>query len=237
MKKKMMIFLCLAVMAGSIAACGGREDSTTQNKEQKEENKETGEEKNAESELDIPEGLNYLYIDPDFGYSMYIQEDYKSQIGWGYVAYVGDGSDTIYASGIYITKYAGDVGDDEQKEIIDMNKYTDSTDIFELLLPNLKIEYLQLEIGYELEDYSVDIVETKVIAGVEMTKFEGKLDVVADPGKEWERRHTYPIVAYGIKTKKTPVLVCFVDRSKDSIYHEYWVDKIDDVVSTFREGE
>lgn len=237
MKKKIILFLCMAVMTAGIAACGRREDNTMQNKGQEEEYKETSEEKHDESKADIPEGLNYLYTDPDFGYSMYIQQDYSEQLGWGYVAYTGDGSDKIYASSIYITEYAGDVGDDEQKEIIDMSKYNDSSDIFELLLPNLKIEYLKFAIGYELENYSVDTGETKEIAGVEMTKFEGKLDVVADPGEEWERKHTYPIVAYGIKTKKTPVLICCVDRSKDSSRHEYWVDKIDDIVSTFKDGE
>lgn len=175
------------------------------------------------------------FTDYDYGFKMYVT-GFHRDAGYG-DAYLE--RDTWASELIYITKYAGDVGDEGQKERIDMSQYKDSTDIFDLLIGNI---YDDIWDYYDIEivNYEVDILETKEIHGYEMTKFEGKLDTLRDRGTNWESKKTYPIVAYGIKANTVPILVCCIDQTdqiNDSSRHEYWVDKIDDIVSTFREGE
>ncbi len=138
-----------------------------------------------------------------------------------------------YSEVIYVTQYSGEVGDEEQLERIDMSQYNDSTNIFELLIGNIDHE-LYGGMGESLVDYSVEIIDTKETNGVEMTKFEGEIKTYY---KYTQKEYIYPVVAYGIKSNKTPILVCCIDRTKDSSRHEYWVEKIDDVVSTFKDGE
>lgn len=238
MKKKMMIFLCLAVMAGSIAACGS-ETGNRSDKEKPGTEVSRGETDNSEKEAENssakvtpPEGLGMPFTDNDYGFKMYVTGfQQAAKHGAAYLE-----RDLWASELIYITKYAGDVGDEGQKERIDMSQYEDSTDIFDLLIDNIHYDIYD---GYnkEVVNYEVDILETKEINGYEMTKFEGKLYTVTDRGKNWEYEAAYPIVAYGIKADTVPILVCCIDQTKDSSRHEYWVDKIDDIVSTFREGE
>lgn len=178
-------------------------------------------------EREIPEGLDKLYKDIDFGFELYITGHDDSPV-------VGNGLfyEEPHASCemIAITKYAGDVGDHEQKERIDMSRYKDSTDIFDLLIANISEEYFY----GGLDVYDMPAIETKVINGYEMTKFEGTVTFYADG---YEGGEVCPAVAYGIKAKSTPVLVCCVDRSDNKDRHAYWVNKIDDVVSTFKEND
>lgn len=237
MKKKMMIFLCLAVMAGSIAACGS-ETGNRSDKEKPGTEVSRGETDNSEKEAENssakitpPEGLGMPFTDYDYGFKMYVT-GFAKDAGYGAAYYEIDRYDTEL---IYITKYSGEV-DEEQKERIDMSQYEDSTDIFDLLIDNIYYDYYK-SYPTEIVNYEVDIIETKEINGYEMTKFEGKLDTVSYPGKKWEYKKTYPIVAYGIKANTVPILVCCIDQTEDSSRHEYWVDKIDDIVSTFREEE
>lgn len=238
--KKMIIFLCVAVMTGSMAACGGQTGNTSDKEKQGTENvmlesdNSEKEEENSNSEIKHPEGIDRLFTDKDYGFEMYVAGVPRAA-GYG-AAYLELNS--WDSELIYITKYAGDVGDEEQKERIDMSQYEDSTDIFDLLIDNLNYDFYDW-IPMEIVNYEADIIETKEINGYEMTKFEGKLDTVSDPGKEWEVQYTYPIVAYGIKGDKVPILVCCIDQTlyQEDSNHEYWVEKIDDIVSTFQETE
>lgn len=90
-------------------------------------------------EREIPEGLDKLYKDIDFGFELYITgHDDSPVVGNGLFYEVPHNS---CSEMIAITKYAGDVEDHEQKERIDMSRYKDSTDIFELLFVNISEEY------------------------------------------------------------------------------------------------
>lgn len=179
-------------------------------------------------EREIPEGLDKLYKDIDFGFELYITgHDDSPVVGNGLFYEVPHNS---CSEMIAITKYAGDVGDDEQKKRIDMSRYKDSTDIFDLLIANISEEYFY----GGLDVYDMPAIETKVINGYEMTKFEGTVTFYADEEQDGE---VCPAVAYGIKAKSTPVLVCCVDCSDNKDRHAYWVNKIDDVVSTFKEND
>ncbi len=244
MKYKLAILLSGLLLIGNLCACGestsvGENDSeksvsqTVENekKEDFEEEKKSDE----SSELSYPEDLAYRYTENRFGYSINLLNDYNTEAGYGYTSYEAiDGKlNRVTSEVIYITQYSGEVGDEEQLERIDMSKYEDSTDIFDLLIWNIDHE-LYAGMGENLVDYSVETVETKEINGVEMTKFEGEIKTYY---VDMDQEYTYPIVAYGIKSSKTPILVSCIDRTEDFSRHEIWVDKIDAVVSTFQDAE
>ncbi len=205
---KFLMGLCTALSEGLQKACESNENN--ENKVRK-----------------IPEGLDKLYKDIDFGFELYITGHDDSKV-------VGNGlfyeEPHAECEMIAITKYAGDVGDAEQKARIDMSRYKDSTDIFDLLIANISEEYFY----GGLDAWDMPVIETKMINGYEMTKFEGTVTFDADDD---EYRKVYQAVAYGIKAKSTPVLVCCVDQSENKDRHAYWVNKIDDVVSTFKEND
>ena len=165
---------------------------------------------------------------------MWLLPYYNEDLGCGHASYeaVNGELDPIYCEAIYITQYSGEVGDDVQKDLIDMTQYTDSTDIFDVLIKNIDHEFFGATV-WSLVEYSVEVVETKEVNGLEMTKFEGT--ITADHRYEDDNR-TFPVVAYGIKAKDTPVLVMCIDKTKDQSRHEIWVDKIDILVDTFRDG-
>lgn len=200
---------------------------TASGKPETEESTEKERETSENPDSTIPEGLDKLYKDIDFGFELYITgHDDSPVVGNGLFYEEPHSSCEMIA----ITKYAGDVGDDEQKERIDMSQYEDSTDIFDLLIANISEEYFY----GGLDVYDMPAIETKVINGYEMTKFEGTVTFYADEEQDgW----VFQAVAYGIKAKSTPVLVCCVDCSEAKDRHAYWVNKIDDVVSTFKEND
>ena len=245
MKKKVIVLLSAIMLIGNLCACGDSAPAsesgnatvaeTGDNEGSKDdENKEESQSSKAE-EKGYPEGLAHVYKEDCFGYSINLPSDYNETSGYGYVsheAYNGELSLTR-SEAVYITQYSGEVGDEEQLERIDMSQYEDSTDIFDLLIGNIDDELFSSSY-YSLVNTNVEIVETKEINGVEMTKFEGTLTAYHE---YVQQECTYPIVAYGIKSSKTPILVSCIDRTEDSSRHEIWVDKIDDVVSTFKDGE
>ncbi len=239
MKYKLGILLSGLLLIGNLCACGesasvdGSNSETSVKQTVENEKKEESEEEkkfDESSDLSYPEDLAYLYTEDCFGYSIRLLPYYNIAMGYGYVSYEGEMN---CSEVIYVTQYSGEVGNEEQLERIDMSKYGDSTDIFDLLIWNIDHE-LYAGMGENLIDYTVEIVETKEINGVEMTKFEGEIKTYF---KYTDEELTYPIVAYGIKSSKTPILVSCIDRTEDSSSHEIWVDKIDDVVSTFKDGE
>lgn len=261
MKKKLVVLLC-NIMVLAMVGCGsegvegsagatGVTDSLVQenvgdgeNSVSKEENqdndRETDTSENLTSEAEeVPEGLSFYYEEDVFGYSVYLPNAYNQTEGYGYASYVpkinyeGE-TDISDCERIYITQYSGDVGDDRQKERIDMTQYEDSTDIFDLLISNIEIE-LWAGLGYLLEDYSVEILETKEINGIEMTKFQGVLNVGYDLSPDW--KWTWNITAWGIKAEGTPVLICAIDQTEEQSEHEYWAEKIDEIAATFRNAE
>ncbi len=244
MKCKLAILLSGLMLIGNLCACGesasvGESNSDTDVKQTVENEKDADLEKDTKSEevseLNYPEDLAYRYTENRFGYSINLLNDYNTEEGYGFASYEAvDGKlDRPRSEVIYITQYSGEVGDEEQLERIDMSQYEDSTDIFDLLIGNIDHE-LYAASGYSLVGSDVSIVETKDVNGIEMTKFEGTITAYQ---KDVQQEFSFPIVAYGIKSSKTPILVSCIDRTKDSSRHEYWVDKIDDVVSTFKDGE
>ncbi len=238
MKRKIIGLLGTLLFIGNLCACGDGKNVNESNNSAVfvEESTEQAKEKNVKVEESVdnqtvtPEGLEYVYIEDCFGYSINVMPNYNTAMGYGFVSYEGDMSRSEV---IYITQYSGEVGDEEQLERIDMSQYEDSTDIFDLLIGNIDHE-LYAASGYSLVGSDVSIVETKDVNGIEMTKFEGTITAYQ---KDVQQEFSFPIVAYGIKSSKTPILVSCIDRTKDSSRHEIWVDKIDDVVSTFKDGE
>lgn len=266
MKKKIMIFLCLAVMAGSIAACAERE-TASDGKEQIGQSSEG----TAEEEADeYPKDRFHEYIDPDYGFKVYLplrwdrdhyswktgnKEPYSPHAAFWSTEYGNKLKETYY---LMITKYSGDVGDEEQKERIDMSQYKDSKDILDLLIGNFASEkcYYEEEIDESkkdycrIVDYDVEILETKEINGCEATKFEGTLTYEYKFSYS-EDLDTYTIcyVAYGIKTKQTPVLLLLThylsldylaEDQVEAVIEAYKAgqrDYLDEIVASFREGE
>lgn len=237
MKKKLAVLMGVVSLAASLCACGEKtlpQENTTESVENVvNEVKESEDTEEVFAGIDSTEDLadlTYRYTENRFGYSINILPYYHTEAGYGYVSYEGDMS---FSEVIYITQYSGEVGDQEQSERIDMSEYEDSTDIFDLLIGNIDLELFGGR-GFSLVDYDVEAIETQEINGVEMTKFEGTLTAYY---KYVDENYTYPIVAYGIKSAKTPILVCCIDRTKDRSSHETWVDKIDVMISTFQDGE
>lgn len=256
-KKKIVVLLCCFMVTAMLVACGnaGADVGVTassdadvmQESTSREEAASTEEEEQAVLSDDrwayaqvaeAPEGLNDYYVEDKFGYSVYLPKAFNQTEGYGYSAHVPkinstEQTDISDCEVIYVTQYSGEVGDDEQKERIDMSQYEDSTDIFDLLIGNIEHE-LWAGLGFLLEDYSVEILETKEINGIEMTKYQGVLNVGYDLSEDW--KWTYHITAWGIKAEGTPVLICAVDTTEEQSEHEYWAEKIDDIVETFRNG-
>lgn len=241
MKKKMVSTLLTLSMALGLIACGkensinnGNSNDTSVVVENEVDATEAAVEEQGDSlNIQAADWLDFPYKDKYFGFSMMLPSDACRDAGYGYQCWInGDNKGEI----VYITKYSGEVGDDFQKENIDMSTYSSTENIFDLLAANFEHESV---IGgdYKLVDYNVETLETTTINGLEMTKFQGELDVVND--YIGETYYTFPIVAYGINTEKTPVLVCCIDRSSTDSdgesTHEEWITKIDDIVATFEE--
>ncbi len=150
--------------------------------------------------------------------------------GYGYRSYERvNGKLVMGLSGeLFDTQYSGDVGAEDHLELCDISKYEDSTDIFDLLVPLLGTEALSSEVT----DYTFEVLETKEINGFEMTKFKGEI-TIGDCTIDSVRN--YPVVAYGVKGTKTPVLICFYDKTPDKISIDEWMEKIDYVASTYKE--
>lgn len=198
MKKKGLLGLCLALATGCLAACGDEEGK-------------------------IPEGLDLLYKDIDYGFELYITGHADSGVVGNGLFYEEPRNSTCEM--IAITKYTAE---NEQAKLIETSSYENSSDIFDMLIGNISEEYFY----GGMDVYDMSAIETKTINGYEMTKFEGTVTFYADSDDGGE---VCKAVAYGIKANSTPVLVCCVDRSEEQNRHSYWVNRIDDIVSTFKE--
>ncbi|HIW81417.1 MAG TPA: hypothetical protein H9742_07865 [Candidatus Acetatifactor stercoripullorum] len=235
MKKKGLLLLGMMLLAGSLSACQGTEEgqaSAVQGGNAVTAETDVQVSGEAEEEADYPEGLDYLYTENHFGYSLRLPGRENSTVGYGHVAkeqYEG-GFRSAACLNVFVTQYSGDVGAEEEKELIDMSQYHSSADIFQVLSPLIQHQFFS---GLSVKEisYDVDILETTTINGFEMTKFEGEMDYVDAWGEI-----TYPIVAYGIAGTETPVLVCCIDETEERSRHADWVDKIDEVVSTYTEN-
>ena len=247
MKKKIVLGMGMLFLLASLTACGktgdGKESSAASNsasnvektkEEKSQEKKEDKKEDNEYSALaeKYAETLTFEYIENNFNYSIMMMDYRHGTKGYGYRSYERvDGKLERGESGeLFVTQYSGDVGADKHIELCDISKYEDSTDIFDLLVPLLGTEALS---GGEVVDYTYEIVDTKEINGFEMTKFSGEINLYFKELIDKER--TYPVVAYGVKGTKTPVLICFYDRTKDQSSIEEWMEKIDYVASTYKE--
>ena len=235
MKKKGLLLLGTILLAGSLSACQGTEEGQTSAVQggsavtTETDAQASGE---AEEEADYPEGLDYLYTEEHFGYSLRLPDGENSSVGYGHVAKEAYGSsfDGVRCEQIFVTQYSGDVGAEEEQELIDMSQYHSSADIFQLLSPLIEEQYFY-GFGFNEIIYDIETLETTTINGFEMTKFEGQMNFVDDWGEV-----VYPVVAYGIAGTETPVLVCCIDRTEDQSRYADWVDKIDEVVSTYTEN-
>ena len=235
MKKKGLLLLGMILLAGSLSACQGTEEgqaSAVQGGNAVTAETDAQASGEAEEEADYPEGLDYLYTEEHFGYSLRLPDGENSSVGYGHVAKEQYGSqfDRVRCEQIFVTQYSGDVGAEEEQELIDMTQYHSSADIFQLLSPLIEEQYFY-GFGFNEIIYDIETLETTTINGFEMTKFEGQINFVDDWGGA-----IYPVVAYGIAGTETPVLVCCIDRTKDQSRHADWVDKIDEVVSTYTEN-
>ena len=235
MKKKGLLLLGMILLAGSLSACQGTEEgqaSAVQGGNAVTAETDVQASGEAEEEADYPEGLDYLYTEEHFGYSLRLPDGENSSVGYGHVAKEAYGSsfDGVRCEQIFVTQYSGDVGAEEEQELIDMSQYHSSADIFQLLSPLIEEQYFY-GFGFNEIIYDIETLETTTINGFEMTKFEGQINFVDDWGGA-----IYPVVAYGIAGSDTPVLVCCIDRTKDQSRHADWVDKIDEVVSTYTEN-
>ena len=235
MKKKGLLLLGMILLAGSLSACQGTEEgqaSAAQGGSAVTAETDAQASREAEEETDYPEGLDYLYTENHFGYSLRLPDGENSTVGYGHVAKEQYGSqfDRVNCEQIYVTQYSGDVGAEEEQELIDMSQYHSSADIFQVLSPLIETQYFSGRAFTEIS-YDVDILETTTINGFEMTKYEGQICYVDSLGEI-----IYPFVAYGIAGTETPVLVCCIDRTEDQSRHADWVDKIDEVVSTYTEN-
>ena len=240
MKKKGLLLLGMMLLAGSLSACQGTGEGQASGAVQ-EENAVTAETDvqasgEAEEEADYPEGLDYLYTEEHFGYSLRLPDGSNGSIGYGHNAKEAYGSqfDRAACLNVFVTQYSGDVGAEEEQELIDMSQYHSSADIFQVLSPLLEHQFFSGQ-GFSEILPEVEILETTTINGFEMTKFDGQVTAVIDLGDR-KYEYTYPLVAYGIAGSETPVLVCCIDRTDDQSRYADWVDKIDEVVSTYTEN-
>ncbi len=235
MKKKGLLLLGMILLAGSLSACQGTEEgqaSAAQGGSAVTAETDAQASREAEEETDYPEGLDYLYTENHFGYSLRLPDGENSTIGYGHIAKEAYGSTfrSEACLNVFVTQYSGDVGAEEEQELIDMSQYHSSADIFQVLSPLIQHQFFSGHSTKEIS-YDVDTLETTTINGFEMTKFEGEMDYVDAWGEI-----TYPIVAYGIAGTETPVLVCCIDLTRDQSRYADWVDKIDEVVSTYTEN-
>lgn len=264
MRKKLALFLCLAVVMGSMAGCGEKKETSSGGKEESEIIEEGTEEPVTKEEGtdEYPEDLYNEYIDADYGFKFYIERKWKrdeSEDGpsphagvWKYEKKEGTYTLTQYKN-LIVTKYSGDLGDEEQKERIDMSQYQDSTDILDLLIGNVGSELTSYPEDYPyndawdviVTDYDVEILETKEINGCEVTKFEGTVTFESSYRKDDDEPDVYTdwYTAYGFKTEKTPVLL-LLRQNMDIIDEEYIEDvrqelrdDLELIATTFKEGE
>ena len=236
MKKKGLLLLGMMLLAGSLSACQGTGEGQASGAVQggnavtaETDAQASGE---AEEEADYPEGLDYLYTENHFGYSLRLPGRENSTVGYGHVAkeqYEG-GFRSAACLNVFVTQYSGDVGAEEEKELIDMSQYHSSADIFQVLSPLLEHQFFS-GLGFSEIIPEVETLETTTINGFEMTKFEGTVTCSSEYVEV-----TYPLVAYGIAGSDTPVLVCCIDETEDQSRYADWVDKIDEVVSTYTEN-
>ena len=213
MKKKGLLLLGMILLAGSLSACQGTE----------------------EGQASAAQGGSAVTAETDAQASREAEEETdgeNSRIGYGHIAKEAYGSTfrSEACLNVFVTQYSGDVGAEEEQELIDMSQYHSSADIFQVLSPLIQHQFFSGHSTKEIS-YDVDTLETTTINGFEMTKFEGEMDYVDAWGEI-----TYPIVAYGIAGTETPVLVCCIDLTEDQSRYADWVDKIDEVVSTYTEN-
>ncbi len=235
MKKKGLLLLGMMLLAGSLSACQGTEEgqaSAVQGGNAVTAETDVQASVEAEEEADYPEGLDYLYAENHFGYSLRLPDGENRTIGYGHIAKeaYGSGFDSVRCEQIFVTQYSGDVGAEEEQELIDMSQYHSSADIFQVLSPLLEHQFFS-GLGFSEIIPEVETLETTTINGFEMTKFEGTVTC----SNEYVEV-TCPLVAYGIAGTETPVLVCCIDETEDRSRYEDWVDKIDEVVSTYTEN-
>ena len=234
MKKKGLLLLGMILLAGSLSACQGTEEGQAPavqggNAVTAETDAQASGE--AEEEADYPEGLDYLYTEEHFNFSLRLPDGENSSKGFGHVAKEAYGTfNTAACLNVFVTQYSGDVGAEEEQELIDVSQYHSSADIFQVLSPLLEHQFFSGQ-GFSEIIPEVEILETTTINGFEMTKFEGTVTCSSEYVEV-----TYPLVAYGIAGSDTPVLVCCVDKTEDRSRYADWVDKIDEVVSTYTEN-
>ena len=238
MKKKGLLLLGTILLAGSLSACQGTEEgqaSAVQGGTAVTEEADVQASGEAEEKADYPEGLDYLYTEEHFNFSLRLPDGENSSKGFGHVAKEAYGTfNNAACLNVFVTQYSGDVGAEEEQELIDMSQYHSSADIFQVLSPLLEHQFFSGQ-GFSEIIPEVEILETTTINGFEMTKFTGQVTAVIDLGDS-KYEYTYPLVAYGIAGSDTPVLVCCIDETEDRSRHADWVDKIDEVVSTYTEN-
>lgn len=240
MKKRVMLMLCAVGMAFSLSACQGKEEvnnTDIQNedagqKEVIEKVDDSSEESSNGDEMITVAGEEYVLAD----FFEHYYNDLYSRFCMNLPGFNGAraGDSVIYAKGmrIYIAEYSGDVENafsDWDKDNIDISTYEDSTDIFEILFPDVCNREFNSDDDVE---YTVEVVSTEQINGVEMTKFQGEVVYsITDTSDE-----TYPFVAYGIKGAKTPVLVFAYDTAQDGVsLYEDLVKIVDYMVTTYKD--
>ena len=245
MKKKIVLGMGMLFLLASLTACGktgdGKESSAASNSasnveksveegsQEKKEDKKTDNEYSALADK-YAEDFKFEYVEENFNFSIMMMWHEHGVKGFGYHS-LEPVHDTLVRGNcgeLYVTQYSGDVGADDHKELCDISKYQDSTDIFDLLVPLVGTEWKNAEIT----DYTYEIVETKEINGFEMTKFKGEIHTYQE---SIDSARIYPTVAYGVAGTKTPVFICFMDGSEDQSSIEEWMEKIDYVASTYKE--
>ena len=178
MKKKGLLLLGMMLLAGSLSACQGTEEgqaSAVQGGNAVTAETDAQASGEAEEEADYPEGLDYLYTEEHFNFSLRLPDGENSSKGFGHVAKEAYGTfNNAACLNVFVTQYSGDVGAEEEQELIDMSQYHSSADIFQVLSPLLEHQFFSGQ-GFSEIIPEVESLESTTKNGFEMTKFEGTI--------------------------------------------------------------
>ncbi len=243
MKCKLAILLSGLMLISNLCACGAKEPAQEESKSVVTSTVEVASTEAVESATTVEsvpqvepvaeEGaLTYQYTEENLGYSVNVFEGNNAKAGFGFVSYEKDTEDSRF---IYITQYSGDMGDEEQKEILDLEFYEECGCIgaIDSVFDNIQREVLD-DMGYTLLDYAIDLLDVPVVNGEEMCEGSGWLCVKHN---ETGMEYNWPVVAYGIANGDIPVMLSYIDTTDNFEETELMLEKIREVAATYQPAQ
>lgn len=234
--KKLSSAIVMMLIAGILCACGAKESVQGSN-QQVVATTVVASTEAVESQMPTEsvaeEGaLTYQYTEENFGYSVDVFEGNNVEAGYGFVSYENDADDSRF---IYITQYSGDIGDEEQKETLDLEFYEEAGCIgaIHTVFENIQSEILD-DLGYEMADYAIDLGDLPIVNGQEMCEGAGWVCV---QDVETGLDHNWPVVAYGIASEDTPIAIYYIDRSENFDNMDMMMEKIREIAATYQAAE